>query len=191
MSIAVVLDTGATLIDFVGPWETFVDANFVAKKDLYRMFTVGPSRAPLNIGGGLTVIPDYTFDDAPQPQLVVIGAQGNGTDPNKLAWIRKVFPRTKLTMSICTGAFILARTGLLDGKKATTHHDYFDKFAKEFPQVELVRGTRFVDQGQLGSGGGLSSGIDAALQVVERQHGRDLAVKLASYMEYYDRNWAL
>jgi YHS domain-containing protein len=92
-------------------------------------------------------------------------------------------------MSVCTGAFVLAKTGLLSGKAATTYHGAFVSFANEFPDIHLKRGARFVEDGNLASAGGLSSGIDLALRVVERYFGREIAQKTAYNMEYQGLGW--
>jgi transcriptional regulator GlxA family with amidase domain len=92
---------------------------------------------------------------------------------------------------VCVGAFLLASTGLLKDRSATTHHDFYDGFASQFPDVELRRGLRFVEQGKLMTAGGLSSGIDAALRIVERYFGRDVAGYTATYMEYQGTDWIL
>ena len=92
-------------------------------------------------------------------------------------------------MSVCTGAFVLARTGLLSGKAATTYHGAFVRFANEFPDVHLKRGARFVEDGNLATAGGLSSGIDLALRVVERYFGHEVAQKTAYNMEYQGQGW--
>ena len=109
--------------------------------------------------------------------------------PEKLAWIRRAAEKADVVMSVCTGAFVLASTGLLDGRKATTHHEFYDSFAKKFPKVELVRGTRFVDNGKFLTAGGLTSGIDAALHVVQRYYGPAFAQQVADYMEYQSQGW--
>jgi transcriptional regulator GlxA family with amidase domain len=87
-------------------------------------------------------------------------------------------------MSVCTGAFHLARTGLLDGRTATTHHQFQDRLAREFPAVKVQRGVRFVEHEKVATAAGLSSGIDLALRVVERYFGRGAALRTAAYMEY-------
>ena len=93
-------------------------------------------------------------------------------------------------MSVCTGAFVLAEAGLLAGKKATTHHDFHDRFAAQYPSVALERGLRFVESGRnLATAGGLTSGIDLALRVVERYFGRETARRTAEYMEYQGKGW--
>jgi YHS domain-containing protein len=92
-------------------------------------------------------------------------------------------------MSVCVGAFVLARTWLLNGKSATTHHDAYKDFANEFPKVHLVRGVRFVEEGNLATSGGLASGIDLALHVVERYFGRKVAEDTAYNLEYQGQGW--
>jgi len=96
---------------------------------------------------------------------------------------------TDLIMSVCTGAFQLGKAGLLAGKSATTHHDFFDQFAKAFPDINLKRGLRFVEEEKVSSAGGLTSGIDLALHVVERYFGREVAQTTAAYMEYQSKGW--
>jgi transcriptional regulator GlxA family with amidase domain len=91
-------------------------------------------------------------------------------------------------MSVCTGAFVLAQTGLLDGKTATTHHQSWDDFESSFPKITLVRGKRFVEHDHVATAGGLTSGIDLALRVVERYLGAAGAAATARYMEYASRS---
>jgi transcriptional regulator GlxA family with amidase domain len=114
---------------------------------------------------------------------VVVVPAHDSTDET-LAWLRHVASRADLIMSVCTGAFVLAQTGLLDGKTATTHHDSYAAFQATFPKVELVRGRRFVEHVRLATAGGLTSGIDLALRVVERYLGNPGATATARYMEY-------
>ena len=106
-----------------------------------------------------------------------------------LQWIRQASKSADLTMSVCTGAMLLAKTGLLAGKSATTHHGAYKVFAMQFPDVRLRRGARFVEDGNLASAGGLSSGIDLALRVVERYFGREVAKNTAYQMEYQGQGW--
>jgi transcriptional regulator GlxA family with amidase domain len=107
------------------------------------------------------------------------------------AWLRKMSTSTDVIMSVCTGAFQLGKAGLLAGKSATTHHDFFERFAKAFPEVTLKRGLRFVEDGRISTAGGLTSGIDLALRVVDRYFGRAVAQQTATYMEYQSKGWIL
>jgi transcriptional regulator GlxA family with amidase domain len=133
--------------------------------------------------GGLGITPNYTFKTAPAPKVIVIPAQ-DGTSEDMLAWIRNSSKTADLTMSVCTGAFVLARTGLLSGKAATTHHSAYKTLALDFPDIRVKRGARFVEDGNVATAGGLNSGTDLALRVVERYFGRDAATKTAYQMEY-------
>ena len=192
--VAFVLSEGAVMIDFAGPWEVFQDVYLPHRgKDMdeqmpFRLYTVAGMKAPIRISGGLQVVPDYTFGDAPAPRVVVIPAQGGAT-PKMREWIQKAAGHADMVMSVCTGAFVLADTGLLHGKSATTHHGAYKAFAMKFPDVRLEKGMRFVENGHLATAGGLSSGIDLALRVVERYFGRDAAEQTAFQMEYLGEGW--
>jgi transcriptional regulator GlxA family with amidase domain len=92
-------------------------------------------------------------------------------------------------MSVCTGAFKLAKAGLLSGKAATTHHEFLDKLQSEYPDIQVKRGVRFVEGEKISTAGGLTSGTDLALRVVERYFGREVAQGAATYMEYTGKGW--
>jgi transcriptional regulator GlxA family with amidase domain len=193
IAVAFVLGPGATMIDFAGPWEVFQDVMVPERGDShedqmpFELFTVAEGPGTLRVTGGMQVTPDHTIADAPQPRVIVIPAHRGS--PRMVDWIRTASARADLTMSVCTGAFHLARTGLLKGRAATTHHDFLDAFAQEFPDVPVRRGRRFVEHERLATAGGLTSGIDLALRVVERYFGRAVAERTASYMEYQSRGW--
>jgi putative intracellular protease/amidase/YHS domain-containing protein len=187
--VAFLISDGAVVIDFCGPWEVFQDAMIPSRQDMpFRLYTVAETDKPIRTSGGMQIIPDYTIANAPTPKVIVIPAQSTRS-PAVLGWIRKCSKTTDVTMSVCTGAFVLAQTGLLDGKAATTFHGAFERFATMFPKVELKRGARFVETGNLATAGGLSSGIDLALRVVERYYGRQVAEKTAYNMEYQGEGW--
>lgn len=188
MMVAFVLTDGATVIDFTGPWEVFQDAGGPDGVDHFKLFTVGASKNPIHTSGGMTIIPDYTFDDAPPARIVVIPAQRG--DPKLADWLRARDKDTEVIMSVCTGAFQLGKAGLLDGKQATTHHNFYDDFEKAFPKATLVKGTRYVQSDEvIYTAGGLTSGIDLALHVLVEYFGRDFAQKTADYMEYQGKGW--
>ena len=187
--IAFLLSEGAVMIDFSGPWEVFQDVMIPGHADPpFRLYTVAETTHSIHASGGMTIIPDYTLKSAPAPKVIVIPAQSEPTAV-VLDWIRKSTKNTDVTMSVCTGAFVLAKTGLLSGKAATTYHGAFVRFATQFPDIHLKRGARFVEDGNLATAGGLSSGIDLALRVVERYYGREVAQKTAYNMEYQGQGW--
>ncbi len=184
--VAFVITDQANVIDFTGPWEVFQDAAIPGSDQPgFQLYTVSDKREPVMLTGGLKVIPDYTFDDAPPPAIIVVGAQRGSERMN--AWLRERAPdaKTQALMSVCTGAFRLAQAGLLDGKRATTHHDFFDEFERRYPRVKLERGARYVQSGpHLYTAGGLTSGIDLALHIVSVNYGTEAARQTAAYMEY-------
>jgi transcriptional regulator GlxA family with amidase domain len=194
IQVAFVLGPNATMIDFTGPWEVFQDVHVHTRGSTmeemmpFRLYTVSDTKQPLRATGGMTIIPDHDFKSAPKPHVIVIPAQGEHSAA-KIDWIREMSRTADVTMSVCTGAFLLAKTGLLDGKLAATHHDFCGQFESAFPKVKLQRGLRFVENGGLCSAGGLTSGIDLALRVVERYFGRGVAEQTAVYMEYQSKGW--
>jgi transcriptional regulator GlxA family with amidase domain len=193
--VAFILDDGATVIDFAGPWETFQDAA-VGNHPGFELFTVAPRKTIQTTGNsspqgmtGLSLTVDHVFPDAPQPRVIVMGAQSGRNDAGKLDWIRRMAPGADVVMSVCTGAFVLASTGLIDGLDATTHHDFYKSFEQSFPKVKLLRGRRFVDNGKFVSAGGLTSGIDASLHIISRYFGDSSAKDTALYMEHNSNEW--
>jgi transcriptional regulator GlxA family with amidase domain len=191
IDVAFLVSDHATVIDFTGPWEVFQDVSLPERGDddtAFRLFTVAASRSPVRVTGGLQLVPDYSVADAPSPRVVVVPAMRRS--PAVLEWLRKTSQTADLVMSVCTGAFVLGYAGLLAGKPATTHHDFHDRFAAQFPDVTLERGARFVEcSANVATAGGLTSGIDLALHVVERYFGREVAQRTATYMEYQGRGW--
>jgi len=203
IKVAFVIDDGATMIDFAGPWEVFQDVMMKpdgkpihskeeqAQQDTigpFELYTVAISRTPIRTSGGMHVVPDYTFQDAPQPNIVVIPAQ-RGEQDEKIAWIKKVSEKTDITFSVCTGAAKLAKTGLLDGLEATSHHFFVPGFKQQYPTVKWRLDSRFIENDRVSTAGGLTSGIDLALHVVERYYGREIAQATADYMEYTGELW--
>jgi transcriptional regulator GlxA family with amidase domain len=184
--VAIAISEGVTVIDFAGPWEVFQDT-MIGDAMPFQLFTVSEKTETIEASAGLKLVPDYTFANAPECKVVVIPAQ-KGSDALH-EWLRKVSPATDVTMSVCTGAFQLAKAGLLDGKSAATHHAFLDQLETKFPKVKVQRGVRFVEGEKISTAGGLSSGIDLALRVVERYFGRKAAERTAAYMEYQGTGW--
>lgn len=194
--IAVVMTEGAVVIDFAGPWEVFENVHTATgsmdQQMPFELYTVGRDRQPIHTSGGMkpgmTVVPDYGFADAPAPDVVVVGAQSG--DDQLGPWLRKVHEQHALIMSVCTGAFKLAQAGLLDGKSATTHHASLQRLANQYPRITVRSSVRYVESDPLIlTAGGLSSGIDSALHVVELYYGPKVAQATADYMEYQGQGW--
>jgi putative intracellular protease/amidase len=189
IAVAYPLSRGVVDIDFTGPWAIFGSVMLPGGNmaSPFHQFSVAETKAPLVTGSGLTVVPDYSYETAPQAKVIVIPAQDSSEA--MLQWIRKSSTGADLTMSVCVGAILLAKTGLLNGKSATTHHDAYKYFAKEFPKVQVVRGVRYVEEGNLATSGGLASGMDLALHVVERYFGKEVAEATAYNLEYQGQGW--
>jgi YHS domain-containing protein/putative intracellular protease/amidase len=188
--VAFLISDDAVVIDFGGPWEVFSNVMPGGRMDMntFRLYTVAETTAPITASGGMKIIPDYTLKTSPLPKVIVIPAQ---KDPSAavLEWIRSASKTADVTMSVCTGAFLLAQTGLLTGKAATTHHAAYVELAMKFPEVRVKRGVRFVEDGNLATSGGLACGIDLALHVVARYYGREVATQTAYNMEYQGQGW--
>lgn len=195
IEVAVLISDGAVMIDFAGPWEVFSDVMLHrvgkthAQLHPFHLYTVAERKVPVHASGGMQIIPDYSFDDAPVPNIVIVPAQNNDS-PQVLSWIRRM-RNSDVLMSVCTGAFLLAEAGVLDGKSATTHHEAYMTLAHAYPQISVQRRKRYVQaDSSIFTSGGLSSGIDLALHVVELYFGHDIAMETARHMEYEGSDWA-
>ena len=190
LPVAIVVGKDAEVLDFCGPLEVFANAFTSEGVQLFEPYLVARTLEPVRVGGGMKVVPDYTFKTAPAPKVIVIPAMSmDEATPEMSEWIRTASKTTDVTMSVCNGAFVLAKTGLLSGKQATAHHGGYYRFAGMFPDVRLKRGARFVEDGNLASAGGVSSGIDLALRVVQRYVGPQLTEQVADGIEYQGRGW--
>jgi putative intracellular protease/amidase len=178
--VAILVFDSCEILDFTGPYEMFGAAGC----DVY---TVAAKKDPITTAMGLTVVPRYTFADAPQPDVLVIpggGVKAASEDDATLAYIRKATEGTRHTMSVCNGAFILANTGLLDGLTATTTSGNIPRMAQKYPKIKVVRDQRYVDNGQLVTTAGLSAGMDGALHVIAKLFGTGYAQGVALSEEY-------
>jgi transcriptional regulator GlxA family with amidase domain len=197
ISVGFAVSEGVQVIDFAGPWEVFQDVMIKEgphEKGMdhampFDLFTVAEKTEPIHATGGLKIIPDYKFADAPVPNVVVVPAQEGS--PALHGWLKKMAANSKtdVVSSVCTGAFQLAAAGLLDGKPATTHHQALKGLREQYPDVKVQSGVRFVEDGKIATAGGLSSGIDMALHIVERYYGREVAQQTAEFMEYQSKGW--
>ena len=190
-NVAIVLYEGVELLDFAGPGEVFAAAANVGRdrgEPAFKVYTVAPARQPLKSQGFVTITPDYGTDDAPPPDILVIPGGASQTllkSERFMSWAVAAMKNAKITLTVCTGAFIPATAGLLDGQSATTHHGSFDGLRSAAPRVTVIEGKRFVDNGSIITTAGVSAGIDGALHTVARLLGRNVADSTASYMEYH------
>lgn len=184
MRIAFYLQNNVEVLDFAGPMEVFSYAGF-------EVFTVSKTKEPIKSQGILTINPDYSISDAPPADVLAFFGGGNAAkasdDPELLAWIRRQSDAVRYYFSVCTGAFMLARAGLLENKTATTFHNAISALAKQFPAVKVLPDVRYVDNGHVITTAGISAGIDGALHLVEKIKGRAEAERVVKYMEY--DNW--
>lgn len=182
-NVAIVLYDGVEILDFAGPTEVFTAAG----NGSFRVYTVAPTHAPVLSQHVLSIKPDYSVDDAPVPDILVLpGGNSSGFTRSAagMGWVRKVTGQNEISMSVCSGAFILARLGLLDGRPATTHWGAIQGLRNGFPKVQVKTDVRFVDAGRIVTTAGVSAGIDGALHVVNRLLGDDVAWETARYMQY-------
>jgi transcriptional regulator GlxA family with amidase domain len=195
-TVAFVISERFNEIDFAGPWEVFKAAS-LPKPDtpwadtprIFAVYTVSDSTRPIRSGGGVMVVPSYTFDNAPKPDIVVIGAQ-SGRSPALFEWLRARHAEGATLLSVCVGAQKLAEAGLLDGLEATTHHEFLEDFRNEYPKTKWLPSKRYVRAAEgIYTAGGLTSGIDAALHLVAERYGEKAAQGTADYMEYEGKGW--
>jgi len=178
--VAFYLQQGVEVLDFAGPMEVFTNAGF-------QVFTVSATKEPVISQGILKVLPDYSIQDAPEADILAFFGGNAGAasrDSNLVAWVQQRKASTSYFFSVCTGAFILGRSGLLDGLTATTFHLSIDDLAKAVPKAKVLANVRFVDNGKVITTAGISAGIDGALHLVSVLKGEDFAAGVAKYMEY-------
>jgi putative intracellular protease/amidase/YHS domain-containing protein len=189
--VAFLISPGAEVVDFAGPWGVF-DYVTIGQDDHkpFKLYTVAASKDPVKVTGGMTLLPDYSYADTPTPDVLVVPA----LDTDKLAsttfdWLRSAHKDTAVTMSVCNGSFVLAAAGLLDGKTATAHHGSYGMLRAMYPKVAVIRGVRYTEDGNIATSGGLTSGVDLAMRLVERYFGRDAAKRTALKLEYQSTGW--
>ncbi|MGH9869799.1 MAG: DJ-1/PfpI family protein [Candidatus Polarisedimenticolia bacterium] len=190
-NVAIVLYEGVELLDFAGPGEVFqAAASFSEHGDQggFKVYTVATTTKPILSQHFLHVVPDFSIDDAPKPDVLVIPGGQSGAllgDPKFMAWAAKVTKEAEITLTVCTGAFVPGKLGLLDGKTATTWYGAIERLRRDVPKATVQEGRRFVDNGSIITTAGVSAGIDGALHAVARLTGRAVADQTARYMEYH------
>ncbi|MEP1034835.1 DJ-1/PfpI family protein [Ekhidna sp.] len=181
-TIAFYLQDGVEILDFAGPMEVFSYAG-------YNVFTVSKNKNPIKSQGILSIVPDYSLEEVPKADILAFFG-GNASeafnDKDVIKWIVDQ-KEIQHYFSVCTGAFVLAEAGILDGNTATTFHNALDGLEKNYPKINVKRDVRFVDNGSVITTAGISAGIDGALHLVAKLQGLNAAKRTAFYMEY--DNW--
>jgi len=191
-NVAILLFDEVEVLDFAGPFEVFAVTDELSGGKLFNVCTVAESPGTVRARNGLKIVPDFTLESAPAPQILIIPG-GAGTrallrKPSVLEWIRQRAAKAEHTASVCTGSLVLAKAGLLAGLPATTHHENFAELAGLMPAEAIDETVRFTDNGQVLTSAGISAGIDLSLHLVARLHGEATAAQTARYMEYHWRN---
>lgn len=193
VAVGIYLFSNVEVLDFAGPYEVFTTASRVALRGApaalppFRVFTVARRAGAVKARAGLDVLADHALDAHPPIDLLIV--PGGVVDDelrerDAAAWIARVAASTRITASVCTGAFLLAQAGLLDGRRATTHWEDVDALRASFPAVNVAGEKRWIDEGTIVTSAGISAGIDMSLHLVERLAGRELARRTARQMDF-------
>jgi transcriptional regulator GlxA family with amidase domain len=181
------------VLDFCGPFEVFMTTRLDEDRrreqpSPFDVFLVAQRRAELTTTGGMRVVPEHDLDSCPPLQLLVVpGGWGSRTEVNNVClieWIRRRAAEVETLASVCTGSFLLAQAGLLNGRRATTHWRSLERLHATFPGIHVERDQHVVEDRNILTSAGISAGIDLALRVVARYHGESIARATARHMEY-------
>lgn len=185
--VAILVYDGIYLLDFAGPLEIFNDASLANDTALFEVYLVSPDGNSVTSHTNTNFKPDYSFSNCPQPDILIVpGGNLNLTKNNPLAieWITKTSSKCEIVMSVCTGAFILADLGMLDGMDVITWYGAADRLQKLYPKIKIQKGKRFTDNGKVITTAGVSAGIDGSLHIIEKLFGKEFAIRTAKYIEY-------
>jgi transcriptional regulator GlxA family with amidase domain len=193
MRVSLLVFEDAEVLDVAGPYEVFSVAGRRHGLDPFQVALVAEDAAPVTLRNGFRVLPHYALASAPPAHILIVPG-GYGTrreihNPRIIEWVGRAAQEAELVLSVCTGALLLGKAGLLDGLEVTTHHLATDLLREIAPRSRVREGERFLDNGRVVVAAGVSAGIDMSLHVVERLLGTELAEEAAAYMEYHwDRN---
>lgn len=188
-TVGILLFDDVEVLDFAGPYEVFSVTEDEQAVKGFKVVTISETGEMIRARNGLKVEPDYHFENHPNLDVLVVpGGYGAREVESKnevvVDWVRNQDEVVKKMTSVCTGSFILAEAGLLEGKRATTHWTALDRMEKEYPSVDVKREVKFADEGHLITSAGISAGIEMALHVVAVLHGIETAAHTAKHMEY-------
>lgn len=189
-TVGILLFNEVEVLDFAGPFEVFsLPASIETNEKLLSVHTVSENGKLISARNGLQVKPDFSFDNHPAFDIIIVPG-GYGAEEieiyneHVISWIQQQASKVKIVASVCTGALLLAKAGLLDGKTATTHWMDLDRLENEFPNVSVKRDVKFVDEGAIITSGGISAGINMSFHLVAKLCGEQIARDTAKRMEY-------
>lgn len=188
-TLGILIFKNAEVLDFAGPFEVFSVSNQIHNNTLFDVRVIAKNKEPIVAMNGLSINPDHSFEDAPQLDILVIsggmGASLVVNDQEALQWIDKVIEESELTMSVCTGAAILAKLGRLDDRPYCTHNTVYPFIEKMTPSAKPQKDKRYIQSDdRLFTSAGISAGIDLSFHIVEKLYGKEVARNTAAYMEY-------
>ncbi len=187
--LAILIFDEVEVLDFCGPFEVFSVTAQTMEPTPFAVYTVAEKAGPVLARNQLSVNPRYTIADCPQPDILLVpGGFGTRKEMHNevlLEWITGCAQQAELMLSVCTGALLLAKAGLLEGLTATTHHGAIDLLKRTAPNTTVVDDQRFVDNGRVILAAGVSAGIDMSFHVVEKLLGSEAALRTAKQMEYH------
>jgi transcriptional regulator GlxA family with amidase domain len=190
LQVALLLFPEVEVLDFAGPFEVFSLAGALTEPRRFHVMTVAAT--PLLTVGGLRLTPSHSFDTCPQADILLlpggIGSRRAIKDQRLMDWVAAQAAGASIVASICTGALLLGRLGLLDGLRVTTHWGSLDLLQQMVPNAIVQANSRFIDTGRIVTSAGISAGIDMSLHLVARLAGETLAELVAQEMEY-EGNW--
>ncbi|HEY0716222.1 MAG TPA: GlxA family transcriptional regulator [Streptosporangiaceae bacterium] len=188
-SVLIVLFDGVQSLDVTGPLEVFAGACEPVGRAAYDITTASVGGTPVRTGSGLTLLPDRDLLDAGTPHTVIVpgGPGSRRPAPELIGWLRHTAAGAERIVSVCTGAFLLAESGLLRGRRATTHWANCARLAERYPDVTVVPEPIFVRDGNVATSAGVTAGIDLALALVEDDHGREVALHVARQLVVFLR----
>lgn len=188
--VGILLFNEVEVLDFTGPFEVFSITTLPGQQEKpFCVHVFSESGEMVCARNGLAVKPAYSIVDVPKLDILIVPG-GYGAEEIEIhnevliAWIRKQSNKIRLIASVCTGAFLLAKAGLLNGKKATTHWMDIDRLAGEYPEINVQRGQKFIDEGRIITAAGISAGIDMSFHIIKSLLGSEVARSTAKRMEY-------
>lgn len=189
-NVGIFLFNEVEVLDFAGPFEVFSIAEYQdSKEKIFKVSTIAQTKNLIKARNGLKILPDYDFTDVPKLDILIIPG-GYGAEEieihNKevINWIVKYSEKVEILASVCTGAFLLAKGKLLDGKKATTHWMDIDRLEKEFEKITVERNAKYIDEGSIITSAGISAGINMAFYIISKLTNKEIARNTAKRMEY-------